>query len=259
MFTAVRTESQYNVSLGYYALRGEKDNNLYSNVAIGTRSLFNLISGNKNVSIGYQSEISLVTGSDNVSIGSDSLSSLTSGTCNISIGKLSGKSLTSGNNNIFIGSSAGETSGNSAENVVCIGYQTVFTGSNQFILGNSNSNVYSYAPLQVRYDERDMTSVRNSSIGLNFINQLHPVDFKWKYRDSSVERNRYHQCITAQDVKRACDVLQIEFGGYQDHLINGGDDVKSLGAEELLAPIIKAIQELSKRIEYIEQQHQISI
>jgi hypothetical protein len=39
----------------------------------------------------------------------------------------------------------------------------------------------------------------------------------------------------------------IDFGGYQDHRVKGGDDVLSLGYEELIAPLIKAVQELAAR------------
>ncbi|MFM9105826.1 MAG: hypothetical protein ACKOWF_03925, partial [Chloroflexota bacterium] len=39
----------------------------------------------------------------------------------------------------------------------------------------------------------------------------------------------------------------IDFGGYKDGLVNGGEDRKALAYEELLAPMIKAIQELASR------------
>ena len=48
------------------------------------------------------------------------------------------------------------------------------------------------------------------------------------------------------------DEMGIDFGGYQDHSINGGRDVLSLGYEELIAPMIKAIQEQQKMIEDLE-------
>ena len=42
------------------------------------------------------------------------------------------------------------------------------------------------------------------------------------------------------------------FGGLQDHKINGGDDVLSIGYTELIAPLIKAIQELTARVVELE-------
>ena len=44
----------------------------------------------------------------------------------------------------------------------------------------------------------------------------------------------------------------IDFGGFQDHSTNGGDDVLSIGYEELIAPMIKAIQELKAIVEELK-------
>jgi hypothetical protein len=37
----------------------------------------------------------------------------------------------------------------------------------------------------------------------------------------------------------------VDFGGFQDHAVKGGEDVLSLGCDELIAPLIKAVQELA--------------
>jgi hypothetical protein len=58
-------------------------------------------------------------------------------------------------------------------------------------------------------------------------------------------RTRYHHGLIAQEVKSVMDNKGIDFGGYQDHSIKGGEDVLSLGYSELIAPIIKAMQELN--------------
>jgi hypothetical protein len=70
--------------------------------------------------------------------------------------------------------------------------------------------------------------------------------------DGSKKRSRYHHGLIAQEVKTVLDQQGIDFGGYQDHTINGGDDVRSIGYAELIAPMIKAIQELKARIEELE-------
>jgi len=46
--------------------------------------------------------------------------------------------------------------------------------------------------------------------------------------------------------------LNQDFGGFQDHSINGGKDVLSLGYEEFIAPMVRAIQELSAKIVELE-------
>ena len=44
----------------------------------------------------------------------------------------------------------------------------------------------------------------------------------------------------------------VDFGGYQDHSINGGRDVLSLGYEEFISVIVKGIQEQQKEIEELK-------
>ena len=56
----------------------------------------------------------------------------------------------------------------------------------------------------------------------------------------------------SQEVKSVIDNSGIDFGGFQDHKLSGGDDVLSLGYEELIAPLIKAVQELTARIDILE-------
>ena len=126
--------------------------------------------------------------------------------------------------------------------------------------------------MQDRSDGRDKADIVDTSLGLEFINALHPVDYKYDYRecydvvsiespvnkitsfpkDGSKKRNRFHHGLVAQEVKQVLDKLGIDFGGYQDHKINGGCDVLTLGYTEFIGPLIKAVQELSKRVEELE-------
>ena len=59
---------------------------------------------------------------------------------------------------------------------------------------------------------------------------------------------RYHHGLIAQDVKQVMTALNVDFGGYQDHSINGGDDVLSIGYTELISPLIRAVQEQQEQI-----------
>ena len=124
---------------------------------------------------------------------------------------------------------------------------------------------YVYGSIQDRSDERDKADVRDTLLGLEFIKSLRPVDFRWDYRedyfvtddetgvrtalvqDGSKKRNRFHHGLIAQEVKAAADSQGVDFAGYQDHSINGGDDILTLGYSEMIAPLIKAVQELSAK------------
>jgi hypothetical protein len=70
--------------------------------------------------------------------------------------------------------------------------------------------------------------------------------------DGSKKRNRFHHGLIAQEVKAALDAKGIDFGGFQDHSVKGGDDVLSIGYIELIAPMLKAIQELSAKVAELE-------
>jgi hypothetical protein len=67
--------------------------------------------------------------------------------------------------------------------------------------------------------------------------------------DGSKIRTRYHHGLIAQEVKSVMDSKGIDFGGYQDHSVKGGEDVLSIGYSELIAPLIKAIQELNAKVD----------
>lgn len=168
----------------------------------------------------------------------------------------------------------GSTSVAALLNSTALGHGASVSGSNQVQLGNSSTTTYAYGSVQNRSDARDKTDIRSTILGLDFIKALRPVDFKWDYRDDYVEivtneeteevavvrhekdgsrkRNRYHHGLIAQEVKSVLDEKGIDFGGYQDHSINGGNDILSLGYEEFIAPIIKSIQELDARLEALE-------
>ena len=48
--------------------------------------------------------------------------------------------------------------------------------------------------------------------------------------------------------------LNVDFAGYLDSKVDGGEDVLSLGYTEFIAPMIKAIQEQQNMIEELQKQ-----
>jgi hypothetical protein len=73
--------------------------------------------------------------------------------------------------------------------------------------------------------------------------------------DGTHKRSRYHHGLIAQEVKQTMDAMGVDFGGYQDHTIKGGDAVLTIGYEELVAPLIKAIQELKAEFDEYKRTH----
>ena len=240
-----------------------------NNVGVGWSALTSNFSGGGNTAIGYGSLYS-VNATGNTAVGYATSTGLTTGFQNTIIGYTSGPSLSTGTNNTMIGYYSGNNISNHT-NSTCLGANTTISGSNQVQLGNSSTTTYAYGSVQDRSDIRDKTDIVDTSLGLDFINKLRPVDFKWDmredYRDPEIKtpqplkdithtglhkRHRNHHGLIAQEVKAVLDETGIDFGGFQNHGLSGGDDVLSIGYVELIAPLIKSVQELLKRIEELE-------
>jgi len=267
----VNTNGQQNTASGFGALASNVDGNY--NSATGVNALVSNTSGLFNTANGINSLYSNSTGSSNTAVGYGALFSCI------------------GNNNTAIGS--GCLSNNSVTNSSGLGNDAQVTASNQVQLGNSATTTYAYGAVQNRSDVRDKTDVRDTVLGLDFINSLRPVDFKWDMRedyrippptlpatdaseeelaayvearaswseaiklsniqhDGTHKRTRYHHGLIAQEVKAAIESANVDFGGFQDHSISGGDDVLSIGYSELIAPLIRAVQELKAEIEVLK-------
>lgn len=84
------------------------------------------------------------------------------------------------------------------------------------------------------------TNIQPSNLGLKFIKALEPVSFHWKEKD-----NGRHYGLIAQQVLEALDGN--EFSG-----VRVAEDGYGMVYTELLAPMIKAIQELSDKIDEIK-------
>lgn len=241
------------------------DNQGWRSVAIG-KSAGGPNQGQFAVAVGNGSGFinSTPQGDSSVAIGE---SSFAAGLGTVGIGQVAGSI---GNNSTAIGYRAGFTNfTNNYQNSVWLGANTSVTGSNQVQLGDSATTTYAYGSVQNRSDSRDKADIYDTSLGLDFINNLRPVQFKWDYRedyleegdslntvvkDGSNKRDRFHQGFIAQEVKQTIDNMGVDFGGYQDHSIAGGQDVKSLGYQEFIAPLVKAVQELSARVVVLENQ-----
>ena len=272
------TSGQQNTVLGTGAASNLRTHN--ANVIVGFEA-GEMATSSYNVIVG-QGAGKAMTGGGAVIIGHIA-APLATGENNVAIGNGVAPLLTSGTQNVFLGANAGRfhldgTGVTTDSNCVFLGYDARSTGENQVQLGNSAQTTYAFGAVQDRSDRRDKADIHDTKLGSDFILSLRPVDFRWDYRDDYVEevddgvdeegnplshvvihekdgskkRNRFHHGFIAQEVKETMDRLGIDFGGYQDHSINGGNDVKSLGYQELIAPMVKTIQEMDMRIKALE-------
>ena len=239
--TFVSGSGNTNYSSGYNAFVIDFNNASYATTAVGYSAGAKCI-GSLNSFFGQIAGYNNTSGAANSAFGQQSLYSCTTGSDNTAVGQSALLSLTTFNNCTGLGANSG------------------VTASNQVQLGSSSTTTYAYGAVQNRSDARDKADIQDTVLGLDFIKTLRPVDFRWDYRedynwgekDGSKKRSRFHHGLIAQEVAVACSFLNVDFGGLQDHSKTGGKDVLSIGYEELIGPMIKAIQELTAKVESLE-------
>jgi hypothetical protein len=159
--------------------------------------------------------------------------------------------------------------------------------------------LYSNNSSIVTSDARLKTDVSDSELGLDFINKLRPVTYKWIegskepvlvdkevkhmgidnvsvekidivktqkvsgqdeegndiYETVSIPGKRRHAGFLAQEVKQVLDELEIEdFGGWVSDNVEDPEAIQSLRYEQFVAPLTKAVQELSSMVESLQQE-----
>lgn len=276
--------ADYNSAFGYNALFYTQTGN--DNVGIGHHTGYRNQSGHSNVYVGANAGRDGFTSNRCVGIGFEAMTDKNNGSDNVAIGARSMGNFQTVNSSTAIGDNSllFDMEGNPllvGEYMVGIGKQSRVSGSYQIQLGTSEQTTYAYGAIQNRSDARDKADIRDTELGLDFINKIRPVDFKWNYRDDYVEtyevkeevdgelvtvsksrtlpndgskkRSRMHHGVIAQEVRDVMEEAQVEFGGFQDHSINGGNDMLTIGYEEFIAPLIKAVQELTARVETLEK------
>jgi len=288
-----------NVAMGYKA--GYNHTTAANGIYIGMRAGYGANStGHTNIYIGNDVAYGATTGYNNVILGSNAGYAVGSGAENVMMGLLAGRYAASNNYNTFLGSRAGyaATSNNnvcigaygasnltSGTGTVIIGYNAqpdTATASNEIILGYSTKGVggghitlgislgsdriYNLPDSNGSWtkvsDERYKDNIQdNTDCGLNFINDLRPVTFKFKaladiddslpdYDAEATERK--HECkhygLIAQEVKTALDKHNItDFAGWDQK-----DGIQAISQEMFVNPLIKAVQELTTRLEAAE-------
>jgi hypothetical protein len=269
------TSGQKNVFVGYQSGRGNTTGQF--NIVIGDQALYEADTEDNNVAIGKDALGGSVAGGEyNTSIGNYTGNALTSGDNNTFIGYNAGDDVADGSSNTFVGQNAGNNIVNGTGNVhigvdvvgsaggndfsLAIG-KGISVASNDFSFGKA-SNVVTCdfdadAAFSRSSDIRKKKNVKDSTLGLDFINDLRPVTFNWKpnnefpkdFSEYSEENmmnldSTMHGMI-AQEVKTALDKSGVnDFGGWKED----EDGSQRLSQELFVYPLIKAVQELTAEV-----------
>ena len=251
--------SVYNVAIGYQA-GYDMDGGDY-NTFVGYHAGYAGGSGSRNTGVGQQSLYDLTSGQNNSAFGQNSLQNVTSGSYNVGVGSAAGNNLTTGDENTFVGKSAGFYQDSSSfyglttgSNVTCIGNEAVPSSSsatNEITLGDNDitslrCNVQTISSLS---DERDKTAIADIPYGLDFINDMRPVQFTWNRRDGSLGAKPDIGFI-AQDLH---DVELDHSSSSRTRLVNWSNPEKLEADYVRSYPIlVKAVQELSAKCDALE-------
>jgi len=260
----------------------------YRNVAIGMVAMGSaaLDGANYNVALGYSALANLTSGDDNIAIGLEAGNSISSGYENVVIGTSAGNhgiQITTGYRNTLIGTACDSSAINSV-NCIGIGYDCNVTSSNIAMIGNGDitelhaaddtgATLYAGSATVQTSDRRIKENFKDLSIGLDFINQLNPVEYNKKqpsdYEDSlkknlswyksgrnprvldDVQKSKSRVGFIAQDVG---DVLKdLGFDDNNDIVdINDDTTLQHIAYSKIVAPLVKAVQELSAKVKALE-------
>lgn len=215
----------------------------YLNTAFGTFSLNLNTTGYHNTAFGSYSLRSQTVGTQNTALGYASLYSNFSGSFNTAVGHNSLYSNTGGNQNTAVGYNALYNTTGSYN--TAIGYDAQVpnvSGSYQVRIG---SPAVTYAGVQVAWtitsDKRWKSDIKSSELGLNFISKLKPVSY---FRNND-ENKRTEYGFIAQDVEEVLKESGVENSGM---LTISDEGMYELRYNDLLSPMVKAIQELSEEL-----------
>lgn len=260
--TTSPTDGIFNTAVGYYALNANTVG--YNNIAIGRNAGLTNTTGFANIWLGARSGDTGTNIQNCVNIGFATASGVTSGGSDVNIGNAAGSKAVagaSGSNNVNVGRDAGKTDSSQAHatctivggqtgpltvaalaNYVGLGYDIhSFAASNKVRIGNAS---IATAHVQVAFtatsDQKFKKNVRDLDLGVSFLNTLRPVSYERTNGNETEELG-----LIAQEVEA---VLPRPLG----LLDRDVDGTYGLRKDDLIAVLIKAVQELSAEVETLK-------
>ena len=120
-------------------------------------------------------------------------------------------------------------------------YVRDITNSEMEFMASFHGTVY-YRTLSPLSDERKKDNIKDITFGLDAVKELRPVSFDWKNNKGNDQLGFIAQEVEATSLKQLV-------GTYNDENI---EDLRTLNKEGLIPVLVKAIQELSAKVEELE-------
>jgi trimeric autotransporter adhesin len=262
------TTGHSNTANGYHALY--ENTTGYYNVALGSNAMNANTSGNFNTATGYYAFADNTTGIHNSASGFRALDNNTTGNRNTAHGSHALGSVSTGNFNTGIGYSAGPSLVD-LNNTTAIGYLAVPTASNQVRIGNTGvTSIGGQVSWTTFSDGRFKKDIKEDVSGLDFINHLRPVSYVVdktgvnKFLQVSDSSNALTETrnipmrqtgFVAQEVEAIVKKTGYVFYGVDAP--KNENDHYGIRYAEFVVPLVKAVQELSTKVE--EQRQHIQL
>ncbi len=257
---------RWNTAIGYNSLHGNASGEVsgHDNVAVGSNSLSLNYEGTQNVSIGSEALKSNLKGRDNTATGFQALVLNSIGNNNVANGALALKNNmasnnvaigygallnnTTGSSNTAIGYNSGPTMEN-LTNTTAIGNEAMVSSSNTIQLGNAAiTTIAGQVPFTTTSDRRLKEDIKTIPLGLDFVNKLRPVEYIRKNNELKTKE----WGVIAQELQQTLEAVNYKDAGIVQE---DGTDEKQLSVRytDLIAPMIKAMQELSMENKELKQ------
>ncbi len=230
------TTGSDNTASGYWSLHANTTGS--DNTASGAASLASNTTGYWNTASGFESLWQNTTGFSNTASGFRSLWQNTTGSSNTASGTSAGSTNATGSNNTFLGAYS-DAAADNLTNATAVGYGAIVNASNKVRIGNGSVLVIEgQVAWSFPSDARLKENIRDLDLGLDFVLQLRPVSFTMKQGNGRTDMG-----FLAQDVEAVLgdDYNVLGIGGDQDRTL-------SLRGTDLIAPMVKAIQEQQTQI-----------
>jgi len=112
-------------------------------------------------------------------------------------------------------------------------------------------------------DARLKESIEDSALGLDFLNKHRPVSFNWKdiKENGTLDKKQKHYGFIAQEVEQVLVDSNISTQDFapliksnlkDDNEVETGENIYGIRYDEYIGILVKAVQELTKRIEELE-------
>jgi hypothetical protein len=235
-YTLNASTGQGNTGIGFQAARLQTTG--FGNTSVGAYSMNDFVTGSSNTALGYYALRNATSSDNSTGVGAQSLVNLTDGIQNTALGQDSGRNITTGDNNICVGFNAQATSA---------------TVSNEITLGNAVNSILRCAVTSITSlsDARDKKEVTELSAGLDFVNTLKPVEFVWDDRNEEGKHDVKDFGFIAQDLKQSQE--DIELADTLKLVYEENPEKLEASYGKLIPILVKAIQELSAKVEQLEK------